>query len=275
MTVAGTTQGVALPQGTSAPTAEAPVGTPVVAGGPTEAAPASPFAAIIEAALSRRADVTGGGAPGQGGPKSAMQGIIEQAVGGSTQMSPDAAVMQAIIACRQGMPVQQSSVAGSYTVQAGDSLSAIAPRFGITWQELYRANQHQIADPNLIHPGQVLVVPGAGPTVQGPFQGTPPTQLPPPPGKGIPMPPGKETPPGKGIPMPPGKGTPPGTGTPPPTGGPRQDPPRQDPPRQDPPRGPRGGDAPPADRPSRDAVNPPPPPAPDGSDRLPPALPRA
>ncbi|NNL48237.1 MAG: LysM peptidoglycan-binding domain-containing protein, partial [Acidimicrobiia bacterium] len=50
----------------------------------------------------------------------------------------------------------------TYTVASGDSLSAIAARYGISWQELYEANRALIGgDPNLIQPGQVLVIPGS------------------------------------------------------------------------------------------------------------------
>ncbi|MEZ4708322.1 MAG: peptidoglycan DD-metalloendopeptidase family protein [Caldilineaceae bacterium] len=47
---------------------------------------------------------------------------------------------------------------GSYTVVAGDSLSAIAGRFGVTVDELVALNN--IADPALIEVGQVLLIPG-------------------------------------------------------------------------------------------------------------------
>ncbi|MBI5929420.1 MAG: LysM peptidoglycan-binding domain-containing protein [Chloroflexi bacterium] len=47
----------------------------------------------------------------------------------------------------------------TYTVQRGDTLSAIARRFGVTVQAIASANN--IANPNLIYPGQVLNIPGA------------------------------------------------------------------------------------------------------------------
>ncbi len=48
-----------------------------------------------------------------------------------------------------------------YTVQPGDTLSGIAQKLGLaTWQRLYEANAATIGgNPNLIRPGQVLVVP--------------------------------------------------------------------------------------------------------------------
>ena len=48
----------------------------------------------------------------------------------------------------------------SYTVQAGDTLSGIAARFGTTVAELVSLNN--ISDPNLIYVGQVLKIPSSG-----------------------------------------------------------------------------------------------------------------
>jgi LysM repeat protein len=53
--------------------------------------------------------------------------------------------------------------AGDYTVVAGDTLARIASAHGLSWQELYEDNVRVIgSDPNVIFPGQVLVVSGAG-----------------------------------------------------------------------------------------------------------------
>jgi len=57
----------------------------------------------------------------------------------------------------------------TYVVQPGDTLTAIAARFGTTVQALVVANN--IVNPNLIFVGQVLVIPGTGPV-----QPTPPIQ---------------------------------------------------------------------------------------------------
>jgi LysM repeat protein len=45
-----------------------------------------------------------------------------------------------------------------YTVQAGDTMSGIAAAFGVTLEELITANG--LTDPNLIRPGDVLIIPG-------------------------------------------------------------------------------------------------------------------
>jgi LysM repeat protein len=50
----------------------------------------------------------------------------------------------------------------TYTVQPGDTLAGIASRFygrASAWHELYRRNRSKISNPNLIFPGQVLVIP--------------------------------------------------------------------------------------------------------------------
>lgn len=54
-----------------------------------------------------------------------------------------------------------------YVVQAGDTLTSIASRFGTTVQAILAANP-QITNPNLIFVGQVITVPGAGPGPQPP-----------------------------------------------------------------------------------------------------------
>lgn len=48
---------------------------------------------------------------------------------------------------------------GDYTVRSGDTLSGIAQRNGVSLQALIAANP-QISNPNLIHPGQAVHIPG-------------------------------------------------------------------------------------------------------------------
>ena len=57
-----------------------------------------------------------------------------------------------------------------YTVQAGDTLSAIAVRFGTTVSAILQANN--LTDPNLIYIGEVLLIPTNGATVTPPPNGT-------------------------------------------------------------------------------------------------------
>lgn len=54
------------------------------------------------------------------------------------------------------------SASGSYTVQSGDTLSAIAQRHygkASRWREIFEANRDQLDNPDLIRPGQVLRLP--------------------------------------------------------------------------------------------------------------------
>jgi LysM repeat protein len=56
----------------------------------------------------------------------------------------------------------------SYTVVRGDTLTAIGARYGVRWQDIATANH--IPNPNLIHIGDILTIPGAtaGATAQAP-----------------------------------------------------------------------------------------------------------
>jgi nucleoid-associated protein YgaU len=85
------------------------------------------------------------------------------------QPAPKAAVAPQAAPVQAPAPVQaaprhaaQVPVSGqTYTVKAGDTLSAIAQQLGVTggWQSLADANTNVVANPNLIFPGQVLQVP--------------------------------------------------------------------------------------------------------------------
>ena len=62
-----------------------------------------------------------------------------------------------------GAPAGEA-VTRTYTVVAGDSLSKIAKKIygdGGRWKEIFEANKDKIKNPDLIHPGQVLKIPGA------------------------------------------------------------------------------------------------------------------
>jgi nucleoid-associated protein YgaU len=63
------------------------------------------------------------------------------------------------------------------TVRPGDTLWDLARRYGLTWQALYRANRSVVgADPDLIRPGTLLVVPSpdSAPTTPPMTQGAEP-----------------------------------------------------------------------------------------------------
>ena len=61
----------------------------------------------------------------------------------------------------------------TYVVQAGDSLSEIARRFGVSLEAIMEAND--ITDPDSIREGQELVVPGGASSTETPGIGGPPT----------------------------------------------------------------------------------------------------
>lgn len=66
-------------------------------------------------------------------------------------------------------PPSQPTQDETYTVQPGDTLSRIALRYGVTWQELAILNN--LSNPNLLYVGQVLVIrrapaPTAAPTAE-------------------------------------------------------------------------------------------------------------
>jgi N-acetylmuramoyl-L-alanine amidase len=58
----------------------------------------------------------------------------------------------------------QRATSSSYTVQPGDALWKIADRFGVSTMALINAND--LANPDLIHPGQVLTIPGGSGTAE-------------------------------------------------------------------------------------------------------------
>lgn len=52
-----------------------------------------------------------------------------------------------------------SSGGSTYTVQAGDSLSKIGSKHGVSWQKIFDANRDKLDDPDEIQPGQELTIP--------------------------------------------------------------------------------------------------------------------
>lgn len=64
-----------------------------------------------------------------------------------------------IIPGKSSSAPSQPSVSGTtYTIKSGDTLSGIAAKFGTTYQKI--AADNGIANPNIIHPGQVLKING-------------------------------------------------------------------------------------------------------------------
>lgn len=59
----------------------------------------------------------------------------------------------------QPTPQPTPSTESTYVVKSGDTLSGIASKYGTTYQAL--AAYNGISNPNLIHPGQIIKIPGA------------------------------------------------------------------------------------------------------------------
>ncbi len=75
---------------------------------------------------------------------------------------------------------QPATSGAQYVVKSGDTLSAIGARYGVNYMDIARASG--ISNPNVIHPGQVLTIPGRSSTntnpAHVPSQGPGPTQGP-------------------------------------------------------------------------------------------------
>ncbi|WP_119932016.1 MULTISPECIES: transglycosylase family protein [Kocuria] len=113
---------------------------------PAQAAPA-PAPAAAPALVAEKAPVVE--APVAEAPVAAPAPVVEEAP--VVEYTAPAAPVQ----------VQTAPAAGTYTVEAGDSLSAIANKLGIQggWEALYAANSGTVADANLIFVGQTLNIP--------------------------------------------------------------------------------------------------------------------
>ena len=68
------------------------------------------------------------------------------------------ASLGAMAGAAAGAAAAQSTT--EYEVQPGDTLSGIGKRFGVPWKEIYEANRDQIKDPDMIHVGWKLKIPG-------------------------------------------------------------------------------------------------------------------
>lgn len=114
----------------------------------------SPTTLHNEARSSPRAQAVGTGTPSQ--PARATGAGASQA-GTATAGTAGTRPTAGATATDAGQP-------RTYTVQKGDSLSKIAQQvYGRAdkWHAIFDANRDRIDDPDLIHPGQVLVLPDA------------------------------------------------------------------------------------------------------------------
>ncbi|WP_315815772.1 LysM peptidoglycan-binding domain-containing protein [Paraflavitalea speifideaquila] len=55
--------------------------------------------------------------------------------------------------------VSASAASEEYVVVAGDNLTKIGKKFGVSWKDIFEANKDQIKNPDLIHVGAKLKIP--------------------------------------------------------------------------------------------------------------------
>lgn len=87
------------------------------------------------------------------------KGVEKPAAPTPTQVKPSPSGTPAPVNAAPVKPVVQNEV---YIVKSGDSLSKISKQvYGDAkqWRRIFEANLDQIKDPNLIHPGQQLLIP--------------------------------------------------------------------------------------------------------------------
>ena len=78
----------------------------------------------------------------------------------AAKAAEEAAAAQAAAEAAAAQAAAQAQAAAAqrtYTVVRGDTLSAIGKKFGVNWRDIAAANN--IANPDLIYPGQVFVIP--------------------------------------------------------------------------------------------------------------------
>ncbi|MGB9679840.1 MAG: LysM peptidoglycan-binding domain-containing protein [Thermoanaerobacteraceae bacterium] len=76
---------------------------------------------------------------------------------GQTLFIPGASIPSQPVMSPQSPPYSKTPCPSYYTVMAGDTIWSIAQKFGISIDEIIRANY--LVNPNMIYPGQTLVIP--------------------------------------------------------------------------------------------------------------------
>jgi LysM repeat protein len=96
----------------------------------------------------------------------ARPAVVTRTLAGSATRPLDTAVAHLATVRRLSAAAVHGSAAQpasrAYTVRPGDSLTSIAQRFygsGSDWTGLYRVNRSRVANPEMIYPGQVLLIP--------------------------------------------------------------------------------------------------------------------
>ncbi len=129
--------------------------------------------------LALPASVTAGGSPSasrQAGDAEVEESVgpsAEDAAGAESQETTGDAVNETEASSAESSGAGASSFTGSYTVQAGDTLSTIAGDFAIDWEALAAANN--LSEDDYLQLGQTLVVPGDSPAGTAPAAEDEPT----------------------------------------------------------------------------------------------------
>jgi LysM repeat protein len=138
-----------------------------------KAGKAVPAAAVVGAlALATQADSSPGSAYSAPAVSQVIQSPLDAAVrpahlASAAGLASAASLASAVAPAHRGhthkaRPGRHAAAARAYTVRPGDTLAGIAFRFygsARAWSWLYQVNRAEIANPNLILPGQVLRVP--------------------------------------------------------------------------------------------------------------------
>ena len=99
-------------------------------------------------------------------------GLAPAAVAAAVQIAPNYNLPSNVTNAVNAANAESQTPPTTYTVQSGDTLSAIAVKFysnGLYWTLIYDANQQYIKNPNLIFVGQNLTIPPTpGANQQGP-----------------------------------------------------------------------------------------------------------
>lgn len=131
---------------------------------------------LATAGRGRRSDRVATPTVGLSLPRSMVRPLVAAMLAGFVSLPglTTAAVADTGQTASTAAPTAQQQIAAedvptpTYTVQTGDTLSGIAARElgeGGRFGEIYAANADQIVDPDLIYPGEVLVLPGAPQTM--------------------------------------------------------------------------------------------------------------
>lgn len=95
----------------------------------------------------------------------AVEAVVEQAPAAPLPVSPvveePSPLVESVAPTANVAAPAVAATGSTYTVKAGDTLSAIALQHGYTgWEQLWAANSATIPNPNVIEIGDVLILPG-------------------------------------------------------------------------------------------------------------------